>query len=183
MNHSTDKGQEKPCFAAAVYTPHEGQRDALAVFAEELTRANVRVGGLLQEAMIGPEGRRIGIDLVEVDTGARIPINRPTKENLAGHTCSLNTEKLADSTEAIRRAVRERFDLIVLEKFGEQEQNGQGLMDEIFLAISEEIPLLIAVPQPALPLWRERSGDLGDILPFELDAFRDWWSEISSQRA
>lgn len=165
-------------FAAAVYTPHVANREALAEFAEELKRQDVRVGGLVQEVMFGETGRKIGIDIVEIDTGDRIPINRPSKENLDGHTCSLNTEKLADSTEALRRAVRERFDLIVLEKFGEQEQKGQGLMDEIFMAISEEIPLLIAVPEPALELWNEQCGNLGDTLEFDLEAFRQWWSSV-----
>ena len=66
----------------------------------------------------------------------------------------------------------------MLEKFGEQEQKGQGLIDEVFLAISEEIPLLIAVPEEALALWQERSGALGETLPFDLDAFRRWWVAV-----
>lgn len=178
MNANTGETLETAPFAAAVYTPHGANREALAEFAKELKNQGIRVGGLLQEAMFADGGRRIGIDLVEIDTGYRNPINRPTRANLEGHTCSLNTEKLADSTEALRRAVREGFDLIVLEKFGEQEQKGQGLMDEIFMAIAAEIPLLIAVPQPALELWNEQSGNLGDTLEFELDAFRRWWSGI-----
>jgi len=175
--NAPDTAETAP-FAAAVYTPHVANRDALVDFAAELKAQHVRVGGLVQEVMFDDVGRRIGIDIVEVDTGDRFPINRPTKENLEGHTCSLNTEKLADSTEALRRAVRERYDLIVLEKFGEREQKGEGLLDEIFLAISEQIPLLIAVPQPALELWNERCGNLGATLDFDLDAFRKWWSEV-----
>jgi hypothetical protein len=85
---------------------------------------------------------------------------------------------LAESTEALRRAIREKADLIVLEKFGEQEQKGQGLSDEIFAAIAEEIPLLIAVPEFALPLWQERSGELGDTLPYDVAAFQQWWNSV-----
>ncbi|MDP6346562.1 MAG: DUF2478 domain-containing protein [Alphaproteobacteria bacterium] len=182
MNESaTSRQVELAPFAAAVYTPHVRERDALARFAEELRAEGVRVGGLVQEAFRDEQGRTSGIDMVEVDTGRRFPINRPTRENLENHTCSLNTNVLADSTEALRRAVREGADLIVLEKFGEQEQKGQGLIDEIFLAISEEIPLLIAVPEPALELWQERSGDLGDTLAFDLAAFRAWWSGVRSR--
>lgn len=165
-------------FAAAVYTPYTANRQALADFAAELKAQGLRVGGLLQQPAFADSGDKIGIDLVEIDTGTRNPINRPSKQNLEAKECSLDTEKLADSTEALRRAVRERFDLIVLEKFGEQEQKGQGLMDEIFLAISEDIPLLIAVPEPALELWQEQSGELGDTVDFELAAFRAWWAEV-----
>ena len=165
-------------FAAAVYGQGVANRGALADFTAELRAQGVRVGGLLQEPVYAEDGRRAGIDVVEIDSGRRIPINRPTKENLENHTCSLNTIALTESTEALRRAVAERVDLIVLEKFGEQEQKGQGLIDEVFLAISEEIPLLIAVPEEALALWQERSGALGDTLPFDLDAFRRWWAAV-----
>lgn len=165
-------------FAAAVYARDRQDRDALPLFVEELRGQDVRVYGLIQEVLRDGTGKNIGIDMIEIDTGRRIPINRPTKENLENHTCSLNTSALAESTEALRRAVREGADLIVLQKFGEQEQKGQGLNDEILAAIAEEIPLLIAVPEFALELWRERTGDLGDTLRYDLDSFRQWWQGI-----
>ncbi len=169
---------ETAAFAAAVYTPRVADRGALARFAGELRAQGVRVGGLVQEIILDAEGRKTGIDMVEIDTGQRIAINRPTREDMLSHTCSLNTNALADSSEALRRAVRERADLIVLEKFGEQEQKGQGLSAEIFTAISEDIPLLIAVPETALALWQERCGGLGETLPFEIDTFRRWWAGV-----
>ncbi len=165
-------------FAAAVYARDLEDRNALSNFAAELRGQGVRVGGLVQEVVRGDDGRMSRIDMVELDTGRRIAINRPTRENLENKTCSLNTNALAESTEALRRAVRERADLIVLEKFGEQEQKGQGLCDEIFAAIAEDIPLLIAVPQFALDLWQERTGDMGDTLAYDLDAFRQWWGGV-----
>lgn len=165
-------------FAAAVYPRDLQNRDALMRFAAELQASGVRVGGLVQEVLRDAEGKMTGIDMVELDTGHRIAINRPTKENLENKTCSLNTNALAESTEALRRAIRERVDLIVLEKFGEQEQKGQGLNDEIFAAIAAEIPLLIAVPQFALDLWQERSGELGDTLPYDVAAFHQWWASV-----
>jgi nucleoside-triphosphatase THEP1 len=151
-------------FAAAVYTRDLADREALSVFAAELRTAGVRVGGLV----------------VRSDDGKmrRIDINRPTRETQENKTCSLNTSALMESTEALRRALREGVDVIVLQKFGEQEQKGQGLNDEIFAAIVEEIPLLIAVPTFAPELWQERSGALGDTLPYNLDAFHHWWARV-----
>jgi len=99
---------------------------------------------------------------------------------LANGTCSLDTSVLVESSAALRRAIAERVDLIVLKKFGDQEQKGQGLSGEIFTAIAENIPLLIAVPQDALELWKERSGGLGEILDFKVEQFRHWWQ--SAQR-
>ena len=165
-------------FAAAVYARDLAQRDALTRFALDLREQGVRVGGLVQDVSRGENGRMTRIDMVELDTGRRIAINRPTRENIQNKTCSLNTNALAESTEALRRAVRERVDLIVLKKFGEQEQKGQGLSDEIFAAIAEDIPLLIAVPRFALDLWRERTGEMGETLDYDLEAFHQWWASV-----
>ena len=118
--------------------------------------------------------------MVRSDDGKmrRIDTNRPTRETQENKTCSLNPSALMESTEALRRAIREGVDVIVLQKFGEQEQKGQGLNDEIIAAIVEEIPLLIAVPTFAPELWQERSGALGDTLPYDLDAFHHWWARV-----
>mgnify|MGYP005636918275 FL=1 len=179
LENEMTKSELSP-FAAAVYTPDAAERDALVRFVAELSAGGIRVGGLLQEARHGPAGEKAGIDLVEITSGERFPINRPTKENLASGTCSLDTSVLADSSAAMRRAIAARVDLIVLEKFGDQEQKGQGLSEEIFTAIAEEIPLLIAVPEDALELWRERSGGLGETLDFTLENFRRWWQGVKS---
>jgi hypothetical protein len=65
-----------------------------------------------------------------------------------------------------------------VEKFGELEQNGKGLIDEILQTIMEGIPLLIAVPEAALPVWQELSGELGSVLPFSEEAFQQWWQSV-----
>ena len=78
------------------------------------------------------------------------------------------------------RDVAQHLDLVVVEKFGELEQNGEGLIDEIFQTIAAGIPLLIAVPESALPLWQECSGELGSVLPFSEAAFEQWWQETAN---
>ena len=179
MDKNNSEDQTQFPFAAAVYSRATEDRKALANFAAKLRADGVRVGGLLQEELVDGGGCRLGIDLVDVVSGSRFPINRPSKENMENNTCSMDTNVLADSTAALRKAVADKVDLIVLEKFGEQEQNGGGLNDEILCAISEHIPLLIAVPETALDLWQERSGGLGASLNHDLKSFEDWWQQIN----
>ncbi len=74
-----------------------------------------------------------------------------------------------------RQAIDDQVDLMVVEKFGEKEQEGKGLIDEIMQTIVEGIPLLISVPEAALPIWQERSGELGSVLGFSEAVFEGWW--------
>jgi len=162
-------------FAAAVYKPDTGDRMALLKFVEKQKALNTRVGGVLQEAIYNSDGEIIGLDAIDVSTGKRIPISRPVPN---ASECGLDVSALADTTGIIRQAISERVDLIVVEKFGELEQKGKGLIDEILQTIVEGIPLLISVPEAALPIWQERSGELGSVLPFNEEAFEEWWRSI-----
>jgi nucleoside-triphosphatase THEP1 len=162
-------------FAAAVYTPDTGDRMALLKFVEKLKSSNIRVGGVLQEAIFDSAGAITGLDAIDVATNERIPISRPPKGD---DECGLDVSALAETTRIIRHAISERFDLVVVEKFGELEQDGKGLIDEIFQTIAEGIPLLISVPEAALPVWQQRSGELGSVLEFSEQAFEQWWQSL-----
>jgi len=162
-------------FAAAVYKPDTDDRMALMKFVEKQKSLKTRVGGVLQEALFNSEGGIVGLNAVDVSTNRRIPITRPVKND---NECGLDVSALAETTAIIRNAISERLDLVVVEKFGELEQNGKGLIDEILQTIVEGIPLLISVPKAALPLWQERSGELGSVLPYSEEAFQKWWQSL-----
>ena len=163
-------------FAAAVYRPDTGDRMALFKFVERLKSNNVRVGGVLQEALFNSAGEITGLDAIDVDTNQRIPISRPMENR---DECGLDVSALAGTTEIIRKAIDDRLALVVVEKFGELEQEGKGLIDEIFQTIAAGIPLLISVPEAALAAWQERSGELGSVLSFNEEAFQQWWQGLA----
>ena len=162
-------------FAAAVYKPDIGDRMALLKFVERQKSLNTRVGGILQEAFFNSAGKIIGINAIDVSTNRRIPITHPVKN---GDECGLDVSALAQTADIIVKAINDRLDLMVVEKFGELEQNGKGLIDEILQTIVEGIPLLISVPEAALPVWQERSGELGSVLAFTEEAFQQWWQSL-----
>ncbi len=165
-------------FAAAVYTANTDDRMALLKFVEKQKALRARVGGVLQEALFDTEGAVTGLNAVDVATNRRIPITRPVNND---DECGLDVSALAQTAAIINKAIDDRLDLVVIEKFGELEQNGQGLIDEIFKTISAGIPLLISVPEAALPLWQERSGELGAVLSFSEAAFQQWWQGVAGQ--
>jgi uncharacterized protein len=161
--------------AAVLYTPETTAEFVLSNFADELKGQGLKVGGLVQEFLTDDEGGRIGLDAIEVDTGARIPINRPTESDKINGVCSLDRSALTGSTSALRRAISDKVDLIVVEKFGEQEQKGSGLADEILTAMAEGIPTMVLVPAIALEEWNTFSGGMTDLLPCSPEAVRRWW--------
>jgi len=128
--------------AAVLYTPETTERSVLAAFAEELKTKGLKVGGLVQQDHLDDQGVKDGIDAIAVDTGEHIPLKRPTESDFVNGVCSLDHSALTESTGALRRAINNKADLMIVEKFGEQEQKGAGLADEILSAMAEGIPII-----------------------------------------
>jgi nucleoside-triphosphatase THEP1 len=160
---------------AVLYTRDTEDRGLLARFAAELVRRGFRVGGVVQEVLRDSSGAKIGVDVVEIDSGRRIPIARPTAAQIAEGVCSLDLAGLAESTGPVRRALDQGADLIVVEKFGDQERANKGLAGEIMAAMAEGIPTLVAVPAGSLDDWQRFSGNLGVLLPHDEEALWRWW--------
>ena len=152
---------------------------ALLNFVERLTAEGVRVGGLLQEAEYDAEGRVVGLNAIDVGSGRRVQISRPQPDDAL---CGLDLAALLEASAVLRAAIEDRVELMVVEKFGEQEQGGKGLSDEIMQTIAAGIPLLISVPAAALAAWQERSGGLGSVIEFDQAAFRRWWQQTRNER-
>ncbi len=168
--------------AAVVFRHDEHDRQALADFAKELADSGYRLGGVVQEVFFDDQGRRTHIDSVDLATGDRITINQASRTRPDGTGCTLDTAALADAGAPLRRALSDRPDLIIAEKFGEQEQSGSGFADEILAIMAEGLPMLVLVPESALARWREVTGGETAEVPCEVDALRRWWREANGSR-
>lgn len=165
-------------FAAVVYPPRVKAVGFLARLAARVRVDGYRVAGIVQEHVTADDGTFLGIDAVDVATGRRVPIKRSDTGSARSAQCALDTRQLAETSPILRAAVAERPDLIVLDKFGIEEQNGRGLTDEIMAILSEGIPFLISVPEPVLGMWRDRTGELGDELAMDDGALDAWWATV-----
>ena len=166
--------------AAVVFRYDVDDRRALAEFARELADSGCRLGGMVQESVFEEQGRRTKIDSVDLASGERVTINEPGRLPPGSRDCTLDTAALAEASAPLRQVLCDRPDLVIAEKFGEQEESGAGLADDILAVIAEGLPILVLVPQPALGRWREVTG--GDIpeLPCDTGALRRWWRDRSA---
>jgi len=161
--------------AAVLYTQHPTEGTALSFFASQLKKRGWNVGGVVQDILRNDQGKKIGVDAVALDTGDRFPIVRPTPDDLEAGSCGLDRSVLTESSVALRRAIDNKVDILIVEKFGEREQLGEGLSDDIMSAMADGIPVLVAVPAAALEIWTDFTGGLADLLPSDLTALQGWW--------
>jgi len=167
--------------AGAVVLP--AGRDAYRLlhgFVTEARRRGLPIGGLLQQG-----GKSIGTPPAEVmmlalDTGQSFPI----MQRLGRHaSCAADTQQIALASVALRRAIEQRREPILVNKFGALEAEGGGLIDEMLNGMAEGLPLLTTVSTERLAAWLACCGGLCELLPADPDALWSWWERQSPQSA
>jgi len=175
MTISFDDRPRPVKLAAVLYTPETSDRELLATFAAAMRSRGWQVGGLVQEIRRNADGSRAGVDAVDVAAGTRVTITLPAPKPGEDPVCTLDHPALINASGAVRRAIDANADLIVAEKFGEREQEGGGLADDILTAAAAGIPVLVSVPAAALESWLGFTGDMTELLPSNTAALWRWW--------
>src|SRR5262249_38763558 len=99
---------------------------------------------------------RCDIVLEDLMTGERTDLFERRGSGARG--CRLDIAALTAITARIERALDQRPDLLLLNKFGKAEAGGGGLLDSIAIAIDRGIPVIIGVPARNLAAWRAFAG-------------------------
>ncbi|HYH39584.1 MAG TPA: DUF2478 domain-containing protein [Azospirillum sp.] len=159
---------------AVMHGPGSEHIDALLErFTAELKRRGFRVGGVVQRNYGAGDHCADQMELVDVATGRAFGIS----QNLGreSRACRVDPSGVADASQAIRRAVAERADLIVVNKFAGLEAHGEGLSDEMLSAISEGIPVLTSVGSRFINEWQTFAGGYADLLTPDAESLWRWW--------
>ncbi|HYG85083.1 MAG TPA: DUF2478 domain-containing protein [Azospirillum sp.] len=159
---------------AVIHGPGSEHIDSLLDrFATELKRRGFRVGGVVQRNYGSRDDCSDQMEMVDVATGRAFGIS----QNLGreSRACRVDPSGVADASQAIRRAIAERADLIVVNKFAGLEAHGEGLSDEMLTAISEGIPVLTSVGSRFINEWQSFAGGYADLLSPDIDSLWRWW--------
>lgn len=163
--------------AAVIYRPENDIDLLLSTFAGQLQREGSRLGGVVQRNWRESCGPVKLMEVIDLMTGQAIPIC----QNLgAGSSaCKLNMGGIAVAAQAVRRAVLDEVDLVIVNKFGKTEAAGGGLRTEIAEAVLAGRPVLTAVSERVYPAWREFTGGFGTTLFCDEAVIGDWWGDMT----
>ena len=116
--------------------------DALiAQCAADLVASGYRLGGVVQSNTPRLGRRRCDMYVKDLLGGDEIKISLDRGNEARG--CRLDPDAFARIDAWIERAVLERVDLLIINKFGKEEAHGRGLRPVIAEALIAEIPLVI----------------------------------------
>jgi hypothetical protein len=144
----------------------------LLAVCDELRVRGMCVGGVLQSSY-GLDGQCARSVLV-TDLRSGEAFNIWDERGTGPRGCRLDEKALPDAEPAVRAAIREGADLIVINRFGRAESLGRGLLDCFMAALDAGIPVLTSVRAPYDHAWRAFHGGLGNELTPEPNDLLAW---------
>lgn len=165
--------------AAIVYQSGKDDIDrVLAEFASDIVCQGFRVGGVVQHngKYDVPKG---GMSLIDLLTGRKISISQPLGAD--SNACRLDPAGLAEATVAVKSALAQGVELVIVNKFSKQEATGGGLRSAIADTVVEGLPLLTAVSDKCYDDWMAFTGGYGTTLACDRSVIADWWHETSQR--
>ena len=144
----------------------------IAQCAADLAASGFRLGGVVQSNTHRPGRRRCDMYVKDLLSGNEIQISLDRGNEARG--CRLDPDAFARIDAWVERAVLERVDLLIINKFGREEAHGRGLRPVIAEALIAEIPLLIGVSTRNLCDFLTFVGDSITRLKPEIEAITGW---------
>lgn len=152
-----------------------------ATVVPKLLARGVRVGGLLQEVKDDDRSCCTSLFVDDIATGRRVQIFE--HRGAATRGCRLDSSGLAEAAALLRQAIEARPDLLFVNRFGRQEADGLGLIDEIAAAVLAEIPIVVPVGAALVDAWTAYAGAEGERLG-GADELEAWClRQVAAQRA
>jgi nucleoside-triphosphatase THEP1 len=147
--------------------------DALIVqCAAGLVASGYRLGGVVQSNTSRPGRRRCDMYVKDLLGGDEIQISLDRGNEARG--CHLDPDAFARIDAWVERAVLERVDLLIINKFGREEAHGRGLRPVIAEALIAEIPLVIGVSTRNLCDFLTFVGDSVTPLRPDIETITAW---------
>lgn len=148
-------------------------RDALiAQCATDLAASGYRLGGIVQSNAHRQGQRRCDMYVKDLLGGDEIKISLERGNEARG--CRLDPDAFARIDAWVERAVLERVDLLIINKFGREEAHGRGLRAVVAEALIAEIPLVIGVSTQNLGDFLAFAGDSAIRLKPNIEAMTTW---------
>ncbi|MDF1803860.1 DUF2478 domain-containing protein [Thalassovita sp.] len=155
-----------------IISEEPGQTDALLQqVAQTLMNEIPLVGAVQHTSRLAPNQKQ-DMALHVLPNGPKIPISQNLGKLAAG--CTLDPEGLETAAGLIAASLDSGPRLLLLNKFGKQEAEGQGFRAVIGTALARDIPVLIGVGREKISSFQSFTGDFAEEIPKDPATILAW---------
>jgi len=144
----------------------------LAGWGYALRAAGLTVAGLVQLNTFERDPGKCDMAVEELFSGTVLQLSEDRGKEASG--CRLDRSILTEAAGLLLTALEEKPDILVLNKFGKVEAEGEGLRDALAKAVELGVPIVVGVPYRNLDQWRLFAGDLAEECAVDSPQIRNW---------
>jgi nucleoside-triphosphatase THEP1 len=142
-------------------------------FASDLKAQGFRAVGMVQAGQCADSS----LSAVLVHNGEKLLLAQDFEPSARG--CRLDLGRLQNAAARIADALEAGADLMIINRFGKRERDGQGLGFLIERALNADIPVVIAVSSHRFADWIKFAGGMTVKLSCDRKALDAWWRSVS----
>jgi nucleoside-triphosphatase THEP1 len=156
---------------ALVYEDGAQAQSILLTLIKNLRAVGVNLAGTLQHDRARPDRRHCDMELEDLASGHITRISEDRGQAASG--CRLDRDAFARVEANILASLDMGCDLLIINKFGKTEVEGEGLRNAIATALLAGYPVLVGVPSRNLTDWhRFVAAEACEV--HSLDQIEDW---------
>lgn len=157
---------------AVVYTDGLAADKFLAGLGYALRAAGLSVAGLVQLNTFERDPGKCDMAVEELFSGTMLQLSEDRGKESSG--CRLDRGILTQAAGLLLTALKNKPDILVLNKFGKVEAEGEGLRDALAKAVELEVPIVVGVPFRNLDQWRIFAGDMAEECSVDSPQIQNW---------
>lgn len=171
MSRTHEPSSPSP-WAAAIVDDKTFDMDGLlaAVVRGQLAKGR-RVHGCLMKRPPRDPGCASTMVLEDIVTGDQYLVSQPMGSGAT--SCRADPQGFARASQVFRKALLQRPDLVISNRFGDLEVMRSGFVAELLSVMAEDIPLLTTVATRNARAWQDFTGG-GLLLPPDPPVIADW---------
>jgi nucleoside-triphosphatase THEP1 len=163
----------RPSILAIVYTDGAAAARYIADVGYRLRRAGVAIAGIVPYQPNSRE-HNDACDMEVEDLASKIVLQLSDDRELPSTDCRLDPAALHEAAALISASFRNMPELVILNKFGRLEAEGEGLREVISDAVELGIPVVVGVPERNIGPWRSFTNGLAEETSIDSPCLDQW---------
>lgn len=143
---------------------------------EKMRAEKMQIQGYLQKEIMMPDRCKCDTYLENLTDGSRLKISQDLGNGAKG--CKLDNNMLVQLSKIAMNDLDKMPDLLIVNRFGRSEAEGNGFRQVIEKAFGLGIPILTAVKDMYLEDWRLFSGELGTEIDLNSNDIDIWLDSV-----
>lgn len=147
-----NSADDAPPILAIVYSDGLVADQLISELGYKMRDAGIAVAGIVQHNQFVRDRTKCDMEVEELASGIVLKISEDRGKEARG--CRLDRGALSEAGARLSASIESGPQLVILNKFGKTEAEGQGLRDTLAQAVQLEIPVIVGVPFRNIEQWR-----------------------------